>query len=301
MCVALKHGLVIMSEFVSGGDSVLHMYSLMDGSLVRSIVRKGGGRGKFVWGGGGPCVSPGGDSVLVADTNNDRVYQVRIVDGSWVRFVGEGVLKWPECVDCNTDVIAVLEGCHRISVLSWTDGSVLTRFSKEGSGPGQLRCPSVVRLLADGSSLVVADTLNDRLCVFALSGEFVAAVGSRKQGLSFPYDVLECALDGSFIVANDRGRGVVRLSRDGAKVEPLDGFDEGFDDDAEARELTTRSALARLPEGGLVFRRCLGFDTARIQVFHGLELRKAWITVCVTFAKHGHVGDTAKRARATAV
>jgi hypothetical protein len=227
------------------------------------------------------------------------VQQVLIVDGSWVRFVGEGVLKWPQWVDCNADVIAVLEECHRISVLSWADGSVLARFGSYGMEPGQLGLPHGVRLLAGGSRLVVADMLNNRLCVFTLSGEFVAAVGSREHGFKWPYDVLECASDGSFIVANDHGRYVVRLRRGGTKVEPLDGFEEGFDDDdeAEASEVATRSTLAALPDGGMVVR---GFKESRFQVFHGLELRKAWITVCVTFAKHGLV-DTTERARAGGV
>jgi hypothetical protein len=123
MCVSLKHGLIIVSD-VSGGYQ-LHMHSLLDGSLLRSIGSKGRGEGQFSCFYGGLCVSPDGDSVLVAECYNKRVQQVKIADGSWVRFVGVGVLEEPDYVDCNTDVIAVSEtALHRISVFSWADGSV---------------------------------------------------------------------------------------------------------------------------------------------------------------------------------
>jgi hypothetical protein len=259
MCVALKHGLVIVSEYNSSGGSQLHMHSLADGSLVRRIGSKGSGKGQFNFGCGGLCMSPDGDSVLVAEAVNNRVQQVRIVDGSWVRFVGEGVLDKPQCVDCNADVIAVSEwGCHRISVLSWADGSVRAQFGSLGSGPGQLYYPRGVRLLADGSGVVVADSENHRLCVFRLSGEFVAAVGSREQGLSGPFDVLECASDGSFIVANYGSPNLIKLSRDGSELEVYGKGGDG--------EFTDPTALAALPDGGLVVRER---DGARFQVFGG--------------------------------
>ncbi len=258
MCVALKHGLVIV---VDDSTMQLHMHSLADGSLVRSIGSKGSGKGQFNWYWGGLCVSPDGDSVLVAERHNDRVQQVRIVDGSWVRFIGEGLLNWPELVDCNADVIVVSEtGLHRISVLSWADGSARAQFGSEGSGPGQLNGPSGVRLLADGSGVVVADFNNNRLCVFTLSGEFVAAVGCWEQGLSFPHDVLECASDGSFIVANWDGHNLVKLSRDGVN---LGVYGERGGGDGE---FNRPSALAALPDGGMVVREDNG---ARFQVFGG--------------------------------
>jgi tripartite motif-containing protein 71 len=262
MCVAVKHGLVIVSDHNTYGTpgSQLHMYSLADGSLVRRVGSNGSGKGQFNFHLGGLCVSPDGDNVLVAEYWNDRVQQMCIVDGSWVRFVGEGVLKEPQFVDCNADVIAVSEHCHRISVLSWADGSLRAQFSSKGSGPGQLYYPSGLQLLADGSRVMVADCNNHQLCLFTVSGEFVAAVGSRTQGLHFPYDVLECASDGSFIVANWGSDKLVKLSRDGVKVGVYgkEGSGDG--------EFNYPTALAALPDGGLVVREWSG---ARFQVFGG--------------------------------
>ncbi len=260
MCVVVKHGLVIVSAKPdrSSGGFELHMHSLTDGSLVRSIGSKGSGKGQFNFNCGGLCVSPDGDSVLLAECYNNRVQQV-LMDGSWVRFVGEGVLKSPQYVDCNADVIAVSEDCPRISVLSWADGSVRAQFGSEGSGPGQLNDPCGVRLLADGSGVVLADCFNTWLCTFTLSGEFVAVVGSREQGLYLPYDVLECASDGSFIVANGSDN-LVKLSRDGVKV-GVNGEKGGGNG-----EFNQPTALAALPDGGMVVRECNG---ARFQVFGG--------------------------------
>ncbi len=263
VCVALKHGLVIVSAKPdpSSGGSELHMHSLVDGSLVRRIGSKGSGKGQFSFDGGGLCVSPDGDSVLVAEQSNNRVQQVRIVDGSWVRFVGEGVLDKPHFVDCDADVIVVSEiGLHRISVLSWADGSVRAQFGSRGDGQGQLRCPLGVRLLADGRGLVVADRDNHRLCVFTLRGEFAAAVGSWEQGLNAPRDVLECASDGSFIVVSYDNDNLIKLSRDGAQVGV---YGEKGGGNGEFNQPT---ALAALPGGGMVVRECIG---ARFQVFGG--------------------------------
>ena len=44
------------------------------------------------------------------------------------------------------------------------------------------------------------------------------------------------------------------------------------------------TALAALPDGGMVVRELGG---ARFQVFHDLELRKAWVIACVTVARYG--------------
>ncbi len=280
MCVSLKHGLVIMSEYHFSGGSQLHLYSLVDGSLVRVIGTKGhgNGRGQFNFGSGGLCVSPDGDSVLVAEYSNKRVQEVNIMDGSWVRFVGEGVLERPQYVDCNNKVIVVSEGCHRMSVLAWHKGDLISQFGSRGSGPGQLDFPRGVRLLVGcptgASSLIVADLGNHRLCVFGLNGEFVRAMGSKEQGLSYPYDVLE-SIDG-FIVANYEANNLVKVSS-GGEVVGVYGKHGSWDG-----EFDCPSALAALPDGGLVVRE---FWCRRFQVFRGLGLRVEWITACVSLAR----------------
>ena len=264
------------------------MYSLVDGSLIRSIGSCGTAKGQFDFLYGGLCVSPDGDDVLVAEGWNGRIQQVRIADGSWVRFVGQGALSGPEFLDCNADVIVVSERRPRISVFSWADGSVRAQFGSFGSGPGKLNYPRGLRLLADGSGLVVADMDNHRLCVFALGGECVATIGCREMSLHNAYDVLEYTLDGSFIVST--GQNLTKLSRDdtGFEVFGTAGRGDG--------EFNSPTALAAIPDGGIVVRE---FHGERFHVFRGFELRKTWITVCVTLGRRN--GDTAKRARVEGV
>ncbi len=119
VCVSLKHGLVIVSDYIFFR---LHVRSLADGTFVRTIGSFGRGKGQFNFGHGNLCVGPEGDSVLVADKLNHRVQEVRVVGtedtSRFIRFVGEAVLCRPQFVDCNADFIVVSEKYHRVSVLT---------------------------------------------------------------------------------------------------------------------------------------------------------------------------------------
>jgi hypothetical protein len=270
VCVAAKHGLVVMStDSKRSGCCQLRMYSLGDGSLVRSIGSLGSGNGQFNYGLGRLCVSPDGDSVLVAEEFNQRVQQVRIVDGSWVRFFGEGVLSRPEYVDCNAEVVVVSDNWHGITVLSWADNSLRGHIGSYHDGLlGCLDTPLGVRLLGDGSGVVVADAFSDRLCVFTLGCDFVAEVGSFEQGLDGPHDVLECVLDGGFNVVNYMNAHVVKLSGSGIQVGV---FNNGG-------ELAWPTAVAALPDGGMVMLDC---DGTRCSIIRDRCHRLHWIGLCV--------------------
>ncbi len=65
MPVSLKHGLVIVSEYERYKNTRLNMYSLADGSLVRTIGSKGIGKGQFAFVYGGLCMAPDGDGTAV--------------------------------------------------------------------------------------------------------------------------------------------------------------------------------------------------------------------------------------------
>jgi hypothetical protein len=275
MCVSLKHGLIVISECVASGGFRLDMHSLLDGSLVRSIGSKGNGTGQFTFLFGGLCVSPDGDSVLVAERFNNRVQQVKIADGSWVRFVGVGILKYPDFVDCNADVIAVSEtSLNCISVLSWADDSVLARFGGYGWGLGDLWYPLGLRLLCDGNELVVADSFNHRLCLFTVTGELVSTFANENAGLLDPCDVIEYGADGGFITAIKARMKLAHVSRAGEVTDVLDSTV------SSAIQLDDPLALAALPDGGLVVR-----TRKRLHVFNGLNVRLSWITACAVFAR----------------
>ena len=204
MAVDVTRDLVV----VSGVDDRLHVYALAadsdsDGTgseplLRRSFGGRGAGPGQFHWAEGGLCMTPRG-TLLVAEHGNDRVQEVNIDDGAWVRFLGCGVLEKPNFVDCSESVIAVSESVrHHVALLSWEHGALLARVGGRGAGDGQLNTPYGLRLLANGSGVVVADFNNHRLCVFALTGSFVRAVPAGK----YPSDVVECDGGAGFVVAN---------------------------------------------------------------------------------------------------
>ena len=271
ICVSGPHGLVVVSDC---NAKQLFIYSLIDGTLIRSTGSKGSGKGQFDFRNGGLCVSPDGDSVLVAESRNNRVQEVRLVDGSWVRFAGEGVLDKPEFVDCNTHTIAVSEsGNHRISMLSWADGSMRAQFGSLGCGSGQLLYPRGVRLLANNSGVAVADCSNNRLCVFTLHGEFVAAMGSTEPGLNHPSDVLERASDASYVVA-DRGRCSLFFKTEIRKESGVTAklYCRRVSGQGKINNLNT---LAKLPNDG-----CVALGVERIYQLAHLQARLAWMCGC---------------------
>ena len=222
MAVDASRGFVVVSA--SDVDMKLYGYSLADGSLVRSLGSEGSGKGQFSWQYGGLCMTPRG-TLLVAECNNNRVQEVTVDDGSWVRFVGVGVLVNPDYVTCSESVIAVSETeKHRVVLLSWADGSLLARFGSNGSGDGQLRFPRGLRLLADGSGgVVVADGSNDRLCFFTASGAFVRSLPTGK----CPLDVVEVDGGASFVVTNADSHALCKVSGAGGAVTPFGGLGSG--------------------------------------------------------------------------
>ena len=194
MAVDTVRGLVVVS---GDADKKLYMYSLRDGSYIRCIGERGSGKCQFNWSFGGLCITCRG-TLLVAERYNDRVQEIDIDEGRHVRFIGLNVLVKPDCVDSNESVIAVTETePHCVTLLSWSDESVLARFGGEGSRDGQLNRPRGLRLLSDGSGVVVADRGNDRLCLFSMTGVFMRAVA-----VTCPRDVVECDGGTAFLVAN---------------------------------------------------------------------------------------------------
>ncbi len=181
------------------------------------------------------------------------------------------MLREPQCVDCNTDVIAVSEYRCSISVLSWVDGTLLAQF---GSEPTQM--PRGIRLLADGSGLAVTDRVCSQLHVFSLSGELLRTCSWKSwasDGLESFFDVVECLFDegSGFVLANRDSHELVKLSRDecGTFTRAL-SF--GGCDGSGRSDFIHPVALSVLPGGGLLVREAvndsLGMSKGgRLQVF----------------------------------
>ena len=196
MAVDPVRGVVVVSGEGAASradENKLHVYSLSDGRLLRSFGGKGSGKGQFDWAAGGLCMTPRG-TLLVAERVNNRLQEVDVDDGSWVRFVGVGVLRKPNFVDCSESVIATSESAEcSVALLSWGDGSFLRRF---GGGDGPLKVPLGLRLLPRGDGVVVTSRDSDQLSVFSLAGAFVRSVPVGASA----FDVEVC--DSGFVVAH---------------------------------------------------------------------------------------------------
>jgi hypothetical protein len=253
LCVSEKHGVFILAVQHRGVVASLDVHSLADGSRVRSYGSKGNGNGQFFAHHGGMCLSPDGDSFLIADCFNKRVQHNWIADGSWVRSIGEGRLQYPQYVDCNSTTIVVSEDCHRISVLEWSTGELSAQFAA-------CCTPKGIRLLATGTELVVANSSSNGLCVYTLEGKLTRRIGERRLSLRHPEDVVECVSDGSFIVATSSSS-LVKLSESGDGHLKILGRAEGVD---------TPCTLALLSTGGLLVR---SKGRGQVQLSRGGERR----------------------------
>ena len=199
---------------VSSADCRLHVLDGRSLALLRSFGGKGGAQGLLELGvdGGGVCATATG-TVVVADTKNNRLQEFDVERGVSLSVIAAGVVLGPRAVaytasSVGVETLAVSEeavGKHRITLLSRTRASAAfavtaTIGGVRGAGPGSFDGPRGLRFIhrhgVDG--LVVADSVNHRLCEFQLDGArpghaaaaaFVRAVGSRSCGLLGPVDV----------------------------------------------------------------------------------------------------------------
>ncbi len=197
---------LLVSDYSGRTNSVLEL-SVADGSLLRVI----GGRGK------GPqqfnvvcqvCVAPDG-FVFVADRYNNRV-QVLTPTLDFHAFVGVGQLIRPSGVCATSDIVVVAEGvAHCIAVFVRSDATLLSRFGTAGDGDGQLNWPLGVCFVSSDRHVAVADSNNNRVCLFAVTGrgEFVRHVGVGV--LAEPSAVASAAFDE--LVVADTGNNRVAL------------------------------------------------------------------------------------------
>ena len=209
---AVRRLVIVSSDPTLVGDMKLYVYSLDDGSLIRSFGGRGSGPGQFRWLCGGLCMTPRG-TLLVSDYFNKRVQEIDVDDGSHVRDLGVGL--YSEHVDCSDRIVVSCEGNSAVvNLLSWMDGSVLLRFGGEGHCDGQLRQPGGPSLLSDGSSIVVGEATHysSRLCQFSSSSEYACSGAFVRTVLPEVelalVDVVECNSGRNLIVAAHNHSGI---------------------------------------------------------------------------------------------
>jgi tripartite motif-containing protein 2/3/tripartite motif-containing protein 71 len=201
--------------------NAIHAFSVADGSRLRAVGSNGSGPLQFRY----PrqiSVAPDG-FVFVADCDNDRV-QVLTPTLDFHGFVGVGSLHYPRGVCANADVVVVSEDypASRISVFNRRDGSLLRRFGTSGSGDGELRWPRGLCFINDDRHIAVADSLNNRVSVFSVDGQFIRHVGVGM--LRGPESIACSTVDELVVVADsDNSRvAVFSASRDLIATSPVD-------------------------------------------------------------------------------
>jgi DNA-binding beta-propeller fold protein YncE len=160
---------------------------LSDGgsSNIQVWTESGGGwRQETAFGnfGIGVAVSADGRTVWVVEQEQSRISVWTEASGVWsneTTFGGEGSdpdqFKFPGGIAVSKDAKTVWvadDFNHRISV--WTESGGTwenqTTFGSEGSGPNQFSFPVDVAVSADGKTVWVAESGNDRISVWRLSG-----------------------------------------------------------------------------------------------------------------------------------
>ena len=285
--VHVERQLVIVG---GASDRKLHCYHLRDG-VECSAVGLGSGAGdmQFNWGyNGGVCVTPSG-TLLVADYHNNRVPEVDLdVRDHFARVFGQGDgaarLSGPIFVDCNGVHVAVIESfAERVCVLSYADGTLVGRVGSACSEP--LSFPQGIKLLADGSGLVVADCNSHRVVLLPLVGNELGTepLGVQSHSdLKRPTGVVQCAalIDGDAVVMV-ACCGAAGLPTRLVKVSFRSGVLESVDmaGSAEGR-LACVHDFATLP-GGDIVTLDHRYNASRFQVFTSLALRMCWVTLAL--------------------
>ena len=104
-------------------------------------------------------------------------------DGTFVRQIGVGELKYPWNVTINNNHVYVVDTWnHRISIFT-LEGQLVRTIGSQGSGPGQFYYPSAPAFSPDGD-MYVGDWNNHRIQVFTAGGVYKREFG--KDELKIP-------------------------------------------------------------------------------------------------------------------
>ncbi len=191
VCVSTKHNVVITLVAPEPGrfqldpfrPILLHLFSLNTGQFIRSVQT-----GTCFGVSQALCVCPGGDSVLIGYAHRtchvEEVDIANVVCDPRIRFVGrEEHLATPVCVDCNLEVVVVVEYDdrfwygYRISLFAWTDGTLISRSQRLD---GAIGSPRDVHILSNCREMVLTDD-SMRVLVFNFSEELVSVINLRKE------------------------------------------------------------------------------------------------------------------------
>ena len=196
------NGIIFVSDY---NQHQIHIFDAQR-KHIRTIGQPGSGQGQLEYPYGLAVDSDG--LVYVANCNNNGIEVLR-EDGTFVRQIGVGELKYPWNVTINNKHVYVADTWnHRVAIFT-LEGQLIRTIGSQGSGPGQLDYPSAVAISPDGD-MYVGDW-NNHIQVFTADGVYKREFG--KDQLKKPRDLVITA-DGDVLVADqDNNRVAVFNSR----------------------------------------------------------------------------------------
>ena len=118
---------------------------------------------------------------------------------------GHSVAYVPKLQCAVVVVVAVSETANdTVALVSWSTNRLLIRF-----GHGSLKRPAGLRVLADGSGVVVADSGNNRVVLFNMAGEEMRSFTPFKS----PWDVMEVDGGTMLLVVESAGKCVSKVNK----------------------------------------------------------------------------------------
>jgi DNA-binding beta-propeller fold protein YncE len=116
-------------------------------------------------------VAVSSSDIYVADTGNNRIDEVDISSGNLVKVFGTGI-SGPQGIALAPDgsVWVANTQANDLVELSSDLSSELTVFGSAGTGTSQFQLPHSLAVSANGATLFVADTFNNRVQEFTISG-----------------------------------------------------------------------------------------------------------------------------------
>ncbi len=130
---------------------------------------------------------------------------------------------------------------HRIAVFRRSDGALLRRFGRKGSGDGELYHPMALCVMGTTRRIAVVDFGNHRISVFTTEGAFDRHVGTG--GFRFLHGIA-CSQNGNELFVADWRSATISVLRDNGEVLHRCG-----DDEREFRDFFTSIAI----HGGRIF------------------------------------------------
>lgn len=173
-----------------------------DGKFIKGIGKRGKGKGEFIWPWGIAVDKRNGDvyatdvyaprakefeksNLCVQKFNNDGKFLKRwggelVKVNSWfppkLTFLGDNTIEFAEgiAVDSKGYVYVLEKFGPRVSKFN-SNGSLVKRWGKKGTAPGEFNAPEAICVDKDGN-VYVADTGNNRVQKFDPNGRFLMEI-----------------------------------------------------------------------------------------------------------------------------